>query len=299
MQYGDLPVFDSIRSLGGHQEDTAPRLPAAEVLVLCPFDKDFDDVCWPEIQRGIQAKFSPNSNDDGPARRVVDLATPELLSRRLYESIRLDLECVADITNSRANVYFELGVRLAAHELGATIIRCIDFPKSTKLHDTDLIDAMFGCGQYSRDGAKDPNIANALSGSQQTGTGGEFSHGFVFRLSQECFETDQEITHKGLQQFLWNAIISVGGADRQTQAKLPILYGDNLGVRDQASRFVFEGLLAFVLLKRYNSTNYREDQRWSIALVDLKNVLQEIDCSTQELTRLTALIRRIEDENEY
>lgn len=124
--YADLPGFDALRNLGSHEDDTSIRVPKEEVLVLCPFDKDYELLCWPQVQRALRDHFLGNDGDASPARRVIDLESPETLNRRLFESIRRDTECIVDLTRRKPNVFFELGFRLAAHPQGARIIRCQD-----------------------------------------------------------------------------------------------------------------------------------------------------------------------------
>src|SRR5580704_18179670 len=54
--------------------------------------------------------------------RTLDLNSPRLVSAQLFEAIRLTDFCLVDLTTARPNVFFELGVRLAASRL---LSRCV------------------------------------------------------------------------------------------------------------------------------------------------------------------------------
>lgn len=118
--YSDLPGFDALRAPHNCGDGNAARPGNKEILVLCPFEQNYKKNCWDEIQRAAKHYFPAQGH--GSAKRVIDLPAPEMLARRLFEAIRLDDICIADLTNDRANVYFELGVRLAAHPGGAHVI---------------------------------------------------------------------------------------------------------------------------------------------------------------------------------
>ena len=54
--------------------------------------------------------------------RTLDLDSPRVVSAQLFEAIRLTDFCLVDLTGTRPNVLFELGVRLAANRLHPVVV---------------------------------------------------------------------------------------------------------------------------------------------------------------------------------
>ena len=105
--YLDLPAYHGVR---------APR-PASwaeenskSIVVLCPFGEDY--AAFYKKLRPIIESHTPGMK----ARRMLDLRSPRLVGQALYEQLRWATYCLVDWTEWRANVFFELGVRLAASE---------------------------------------------------------------------------------------------------------------------------------------------------------------------------------------
>jgi hypothetical protein len=193
-RYADLPAFDAVRYLGGDPEDYAPRARDREVLVLCPFDDDYGENCWPEVQRALRDNWG-RGVDPGPARRVIDLQSPELVSNRLYGAIRRDAECVVDLTLNRPNVFFELGARMVANEKGARTIRCADLTAGAGsqtagfLADCDNLDLLLGTRTYNvRPEDPKTQVADAIQVSASQWPGGTVSAGYAFAIAQGRFD---------------------------------------------------------------------------------------------------------------
>jgi Trypsin-like peptidase domain len=118
-QYLDLPVYDSIRQLPA---DRRGIIPSEEgVLVLCPFDKDYETFWNNELYKALQNEM--NALRDAKniqvapvvgVSRSYELNSPRLITQAVYEAIRRMQSCVIDLTRWSPNVLFELGVRLAA-----------------------------------------------------------------------------------------------------------------------------------------------------------------------------------------
>lgn len=102
--YLDLPAYDSVR---GPRPADRGRGATAEMLVLCPFNEDYDQH-WGKIKEMISANKPLHR-----AVRMLDITSPRLVGQALYEQIRWNRHCVVDCTWWRPNVFFELGVRLA------------------------------------------------------------------------------------------------------------------------------------------------------------------------------------------
>ena len=105
--YLDLPAYNAVR---------APR-PVSwakddhkNVIVLCPFGLAYSSFYRKELRKLIQ-----NQTKKSPLR-MLDLRSPRLVGQALYEQMRWSSWCLVDWTGWRANVFFELGVRLACSE---------------------------------------------------------------------------------------------------------------------------------------------------------------------------------------
>jgi hypothetical protein len=103
--YLDLPAYQAVRA-------PRPQSWADEddqsLLILCPFSDDYSEYWEHELRDVIRA----NTGDRTPLR-MLDLSSPRLVGQALYEQVRWSSWCLVDWTEWRANVFFELGVRLA------------------------------------------------------------------------------------------------------------------------------------------------------------------------------------------
>lgn len=105
--YLDLPAYQAVR--------TRRAVDVDDMLVLCPFSAETvgeeDEVIytphWERVQQIVEAKTAHG------AVRMLDIDSPRLVGQALYEQIRWNPACIVDWTWWRANVFFELGVRLA------------------------------------------------------------------------------------------------------------------------------------------------------------------------------------------
>jgi len=126
--YLDLPAYHAVR---------APRPESwAEndekcILILCPFDPGYSDVYNFKLRPVIRGY----TGDKLPLR-MLDLRSPRLIGQALYEQMRWASWCIIDWTMWRANVFFELGVRLACSERDPLCI----FSRDTDIKQGDQID---------------------------------------------------------------------------------------------------------------------------------------------------------------
>lgn len=300
--YADLPGFNALRNLGSHEEDTSIKTPNEEVLVLCPFERNYDHDLWPLIQRALIDQFCPDT-EPGPARRVIDLKSPETLERRLFEAIRRDADCIIDLTFRRPNVFFELGFRLAAHLNGARVIRCEDFkgaiesPDVAPLKSTLDIETLVGAKPYTFIKAAAQSVKAAMCLDRAVWPGGQLSASYAFLVAQRCICTEQEGGGLDVLDLLWHAVESVGGKDRQRQATYPVLYIENPQVRRQTARFLFDGLLGFLLLSDKLHPGQDASKR-TVALAELRGFLEEMKLDDAEKSRLKKLITELENHHE-
>jgi hypothetical protein len=111
-RYLDLPVYDYVRQ--DTFEESAGE--AQPILLLRAFHKYDAGGRLNTVETGIRKAF--DLSGDARVESVIDQQSPRLAGQRLYEAIRHWRRCVVDVTWWRANVMFELGVRLATHPQG-------------------------------------------------------------------------------------------------------------------------------------------------------------------------------------
>ena len=120
LEYLDLPAYDAVRNLPVG-ERTA--MPADEcVLALVSFGRKYVDRNWETMLRPSLAERQDliqrkdRRTEPYGIVRSVDIDSPRLVSHAIYSFIRRTFLCIADWTDLRPNVFFELGVRLAASQ---------------------------------------------------------------------------------------------------------------------------------------------------------------------------------------
>lgn len=104
--YRDLPAYEEVRQLGPEPQDYRDQGPDQVVLFLSPLNKEYrrEKGSWLKAQIGAERT----------GMYIVESASPEGTSLKLYAAIRRTKLCVVDWTERRQNVFFELGVRLAS-----------------------------------------------------------------------------------------------------------------------------------------------------------------------------------------
>lgn len=128
--YLDLPAFDAVRRFGSDTDKYRPIPYEQQVLFLCPFSSEYLKSCWDAsiarvfrrclIQRHNRLNRGRVHEGIHPElRRLLDRGSSQIVSQSLYEALRRSQMCVADWTNLRPNLFFELGVRLAVNKRGA------------------------------------------------------------------------------------------------------------------------------------------------------------------------------------
>jgi hypothetical protein len=122
--YLDLPAFDAIRNLPPDPKERKLIDYRHQVLVLCPFSEKYESKNWENnLKRFLPVYSRDEENDrDAEIHRTLDMKSPRLVAQSLYEEIRRVEMCVVDWTEWRPNVFFELGVRLAANGLDPVCI---------------------------------------------------------------------------------------------------------------------------------------------------------------------------------
>ena len=93
-----LPVYDAVRR--ANPEQTAEEQ-GETVLVLCSFHEKYKPN-WDKLSDALATRYSEKQ-----IVRILDIASPRLVGKALYENIRWAKTCVVDWTYWRGNVFFE------------------------------------------------------------------------------------------------------------------------------------------------------------------------------------------------
>jgi hypothetical protein len=149
-KYLDLPAYDAVRDLGVDPSDYNPRLPAHEVLLLRPFT-DAYRVHHLELVRRVVGDAL--ELDQAKIRSIIDEESPRLAGQRLYEAIRTTMLCVVDLSGWRANVLFEVGVRLACQPRPPVFVLDRDFPHTTDKAVVEALERRLQPAMYAAPGA--------------------------------------------------------------------------------------------------------------------------------------------------
>ena len=120
-RYLDLPAYDSLRDLapGGSSSGTIPL--TERVLVLCPYEEYYQQT-REFVRLGIEEALQLRDVVEPKVLRLIDLESPQLVSRLLYQNIRRVSACVMDWSGFSPSAFLELGVRLAVSPWGAVQI---------------------------------------------------------------------------------------------------------------------------------------------------------------------------------
>jgi hypothetical protein len=245
--YQDLPVYDYVRDLGNDYEDYEPVRKDERVLFLRPFGESYQTNSWGFIRQRFQAilqrqKLTPKLES------IVDENSPRLVGQRLYDAIRRTDVCVVDFTDWRANVFFELGVRLAVREIGPLCIVDIDRIEETTAIKQHLI-ALLEPFQYRLAGPETPfrNALNAFEKMQQADplsyhpNGASLAHDQTYHIASRYFVEDQDRFSMSVEQSLMAAVTAaVGRGDDLQNVNSTQLYGSE---NEILARRLRDGLL--------------------------------------------------------
>jgi hypothetical protein len=288
-----------VRQLGGQKDDYAPRTRESEVLLLCPFDDEYAENCWPELQRALRDTWGKGV-DPGPARRVIDLQSPELVGNRLYGAIRRDAVCVADLTLNRPNVFFELGVRMVSNENGARAIRCGDLTEGDggdAICRTDCVnlDALLGTRTYHvRSESSDKPVTDAIQTSADAWPGGTVTSGYAFAIAQDSVDLRQEAGGRRVESLLWSAMEETVGTDRKQSGTRPPLYAEsNPAIQAQTRRFAFDAMVAYVLFTDSLPPARRDVNKRAFAIDELDDMMKDLELDEVERTHLSELLTKL------
>ena len=117
-KYLDLPAYYAVRVLQPTVSGEKEREDEI-ALVLCSFNKEYYEQNYDPLSRELRNEIAQYNALN--LKRMLDLVSPRLVGQALYEQIRWAEYCIVDWTQWRPNVFFELGVRLAASPKGALL----------------------------------------------------------------------------------------------------------------------------------------------------------------------------------
>jgi hypothetical protein len=280
-QYLDLPAFDAVRSLPPRERGTIPH--SERVLVLCPYAKEYQKANWKRVLDGLDFVLaSAFSKGPKPAvSRVLDLnvSSPRLVSQMIYEAIRRIEMCVADWTDWRPNVFFELGVRLAVSKEGAVcIIDRMQLPAPAEDDPGSPRDAadtqrrrllnLFAPIEYDPFSLDKEPYRLVLRRFEEKGEGG-LPSGHTYKLVADSIDIEMEAgTLPVHRQLIEEADLLTSD---ESEGKSSVLYPENQELVKTVERGVTERLWAawYYLKHRYSEEQIRADPRLASEFVEV------------------------------
>jgi hypothetical protein len=296
-RYLDLPAYDAVRC---PEPETLSDVPSARdtILVLCSF-QEIHRQNWKFIRSRAVYKYP------GKGKRIVrmlDVSSPKLVGQTLYETIRWTTTCIVDWTGWRANVFFEMGVRLACSDIvPACIIEKSD-ANAGHLTQMALLKRLFAPAEYEVGipGTLDPALAAHVQvtlGRPQRLTDGALRHGDTFRLANDFFDWNLERITRKPHELLRASAEAELGKDPQKRGYSPVLFSLNPEFGLQLRRSVQERWAAawYYLRNRY-ANDFATDANLRAELKELgEAALQWIPKSPGD-KNLQALRDEIEEE---
>jgi hypothetical protein len=108
--YRDMPVFDTVRQF--ERRTMGSPTDKTEVFALCSFRPEYLAKTFSDLRSLVGGA---SGDDEYDLRPVNEYLSPMLASEKIYDLARFSRRCLVDWTDWKANVFFELGVRLAVN----------------------------------------------------------------------------------------------------------------------------------------------------------------------------------------
>jgi hypothetical protein len=298
--YLDLPAFHAVRS---PRPDDWLTEDGKSILVLCPFSRDYADV-FAKPLRQILYSYSGMT-----PKRMLDIVSPRLVGQALYEQIRWATHCVVDWTEWRANVFFELGVRLACSPNDPLMIlqksSVEGRPETEPAHSTPLeqyqrLRQLFRPVEYDRN---DPRPALAAPIELATGRArgeladpriGTIPRGTTHHVAQASYvwSNDRSLSRPDHEQRI--AAQGILGRDQVRNPERFVLFGDNSGFDTELRAAVREKWIAGWLYLRHLQSGPagKDDGTVQAEMLDVGPlVVQALEGSTE--ARHVRLLREV------
>jgi hypothetical protein len=242
--YRDLPVFDAVR----HYARRSPPVPDSnvEIFVLCPFG-DYLKNTWPKLVNLITA-VGAGDGRRFDLRPVTEYLSPMLVSERVYDLTRFAERCMIDWSYWRANVFFELGVRLAVSKVPP-----ISVIRSDQQHAEDASAALlqtFSPISYDLESGEsaEGDFGQAFLKAERQIRDRNHRLRQVYDASERNAAMDQELGFVPLEQELFGQVTSIIGSDLVREGSLKFLYSSNPSMSRQMLRNLRDRLDAALLL---------------------------------------------------
>jgi len=274
-RYLDLPAFDAVREyarpLTTHRDQTTGQ----HTLLLCSFDKDYLEGPGRTLQNSLGTL--EHHRKLGKPVRIVDVVSPRLVSQKLYAEIRQAPVCVVDWTEWKSNVFYELGVRVAASDLGAVCVINPDYlnkeaiqpPKQLKQHKQlqQLFDPLryrkleeeadFKQEELFREQLCERAHNAHLLGAVVDEKSGYLRPSHTYDLLVDTIALAQEPGSAKVHELLGHMAEAMQGGEPLRQARLPVLFTENTRLSAQVRQQTLEYLIGawYYLRERHGFKN--------------------------------------------
>jgi hypothetical protein len=205
--------------------------------MLCPFKEAYKEH-WSYVSEKITLNKGRFEVSLKSLERMLDISSPRLVGQALYEGIRWSRCCIADWTNWRANVFFELGVRYSCSDIGPICLieedDCQDANSTFPLQRKRLL-ALLNPIVYKLKGPSAPfkkafaRYSAIISGQEIPLEHMAVAHNAIYETIVDSYYWAQEpitrLPHKEMQINLQARF----GKDPQKRGSFPILFSTNPG----------------------------------------------------------------------
>jgi hypothetical protein len=240
-RYLDLPAYDGVRCPypASSQDDVGT---VERILMLCPFAESYARN-WLVLSGALAQRYPRR----GPSR-MLDMASPRLVGQALYEGIRWSRTCIIDWTSWRANVFFELGVRLACSNIGPVCLIDAADPATSGVDPSPQKSQLLKLWRptvYRVSQDDNPRVVAGNRRALSAAFGAHdavaadrapavplavVSHDATYRTCRQTFEWAQEGITIEPHEMLRRSVVEPFGPDPQHAGVQPILYAaDNAG----------------------------------------------------------------------
>jgi hypothetical protein len=265
--YLDLPVYDAVRCPAPILSTVAKGRKALQrILVLCPFRNSYEEQ-FQRIADAITSKYPGH-----PPERMLDITSPRLVGQALYENIRWSTTCIVDFTHWRANVFFELGARLACTAIDPVCLverSARDQAQAeNELTQKQLLMTLFAPAVYDAESEVDavhPALERheAISAGRPPPTAiAELPPGAIYSVCEQGFQWRQERILEEPHQALRQDLEAMFGNDPQALGQPAVLFAANREYRRELEHSIRERWIAawYYLANRYPRDRWRTDE---------------------------------------
>jgi hypothetical protein len=255
--YSDLPGFELLRRGALADRFRNPVHWEKEILWLCSFDEAYTkQTNASTIRDKIRAVFG----DEVGVHRLTEILSSELASGKLFDAIRRYTLCLVDWTQWSSNVFFELGVRLAASPWSPVCLFA-DSPLPAWARDDDAtrgklarheaqiawLERAFGAIRYEIDGDVDFDLSEVklrierMQQAEKYGPAGAFPTFGLFRYDfvYGAIAAETSAEQQGLRsplELLRLAAADVVGEAGQRRLNVVTMYADRNQELNEGSR---------------------------------------------------------------